>query len=819
MYFYRRCRTYEQYQRFTRFLSYAPRHRQIEFLNHIDKEIHFPLIRIEEDIRNEYLEDGILVKSPEIDQIVTQSLDVPVSGTHMDNFDTSVEVEEFPLAYTDDYVNHNEEMQLAHVVNYLAKPLRVASTTFSSTNIVGDNLYTTPDTWTIPSLSNTWLDKLRGFQGLRATLCIKVVCAANAYSAGKLRLFYYPGGDDNLRKQTIHTANRNPASQLPGVDINMQDPIGVLKIPYKTQLQYYQMTENSVSWGSLFLQVFSPYRTGPDNQTSIPVVVWAWLEDVVLYGQTHPGIVTQGLDQPLVPTDSNDESKPISGFFGNTSKALVSLSGIPFLKSYLATPIWALNALKGLASSLGYSKPNKAMLFYRNAIGSLQNMANSDGERAGNSLSLLSDATLAPIMDLSRDGCDEASINYIKQQWACYNSFTITTASTVGSILYTRFPGPLESSLQVSPTEVYYSPIAYLGRLFKIWRGGITYRLEFIKTPLHKGELMVTFQCGPNVVPTVATAQYLYREIVDLSTCDSIEFTVPYFNALEWLESAIPSGRLDVFLINTLQAPETVATTIDVLVYVKGHESLQFAIPGVPFNMSPYVTQSLSAPRKHFTQSYAEPVSKLVHLQKGFIGGATQNDMSVGFNVRCVSEIITSLLQLAKRHAVFDNSVLTPLQPFWVINPFTLPCTSVGSQNGFSFVLSTLSAPFAFIRGGVDLNITTTTAGAFPQIVRYADDGSTYMTYAASPSTNQNAVTICNNVNGGILVNAPFYCVNRAYPVRYTNNPLTEGMNFDRPRGTVTFDFTTAASVVSRGIADDFQFLFFVGIPRMAGSF
>lgn len=740
--------------------------------------------------------------------VLTQSLEQPLSSTNMDTADPGEQVSTFENSYTDEYMTDMVEDKFAQVARYLAKPFRITTVSFAATNAISDTLWSMTDTWAIPSLVPAWLDKLRGFQGLKATLCLKVVVTANAFSAGKLRLMYYPAGDDNLRKTTIHTVHRISYSQLPGVDINLQDPIGVLKIPYKTPFQYYNMTENAPSWGSVYLKVLAPYRTGPDNQTSVQCVVWAWLEDVTLYGQTHPGIVTQSLDQPLKPTDSNKESKPISGFFANSSKALVSLSGIPILRSYLATPIWALNALSGIACSLGYSKPYKAMIVGRNAIGSLFNMANSDGERAGNPLSLLSDASLAPICDLSRDGEDEASINYIKTRECYFDSFTITTATAVGANLYSRFPSPLESTFQVSPTENYYSPIGYLGRLFKLWRGSITYRYEFIKTPLHKGEVIICFQAGPSVAPTIDTSTYLYREVVDLAEVDSIEFTVPWVNAWEFLDSNIPSGRLDVLLVNPLQAPETVATTIDVLVYVKGHESLQFAVPGVPYNMSPYVTQSLDAPQ-----------SKLRHKNVGFIGNANGNSMGIGYNVRCNSEIVTSLLQIAKRHAVFDNFVLTPLLNFWKLNPYTLPCTRVGSQNGFSFVLSTLAAPFAFIRGGIETNITTNLVGAFSQVVRYQNDTSTYMTYLASPGTDNNAVTIANNINGGVLVETPYYGKSRAVPVRYTSDPLAEAPNFDIPKGSIVFDFNTTTSVISRAVADDFQFLFFVGIPRMAGSF
>lgn len=805
LYFYRRCQTYDQYKLFVRFLAYVPRHRQIEFLNYIDLYQRFPLYKVEEEFR---LEDEL--------KTVTQSLEAPVSSTDLLIADPGDQLETFSHEDTVEYGALTED-KFSDVKNFLSKPYRLTTGGYLATNVVDDILWSTNDSWTIPSAVPAWLDKLRGFQGLKATLCLKVVFSSNNYSAGKVRLFYYPGGDDNLRKSTIHTTKRNCYSQLPGVDINMRDPVAVLKIPYKTPLQYYNMTENSISWGPIFLRCMCPYRTGPDNAQSVGFTIWTWLEDVELYGQTHPGIVTQGLNQPLSKTNSDAESKPISGFFSNSAKALTNLSGIPLVKPYLATPIWALNALKGLACSLGWSKPNKAMLFGRTAIGSLQNMANSDGERAGNSVALLSDAQLAPISDLTRDGQDEASINYIKSREACYLSFTWPTTSIPGDILLNRFPGPYESVVTVGFSENYYSPIAYLGRYFTLWRGGITYRLEFIKTPLHRGQVAIIFQAGPSVVPTLATSTYMYREIVDLDECDSVEFTVPYINGIEWLPAATPSGRLDIMVITPLIAPETVASTIDVLVYVKGHESLQYAIPLQPRSLVPYVTQSLDKPGQYVTQSLDVSNAKLSKKVVGFIGNAVQNTMGIGFPARCTSEYVSSLLQLAKRHALFDNLVATAGNPYMVINPYTLPVEAAGAQSKFNFFLSGLCAPFAFIRGGMEMNITSTTVGAFPQIVTYLKDQTNPVNFPAS-RIDPNAITICNNVNGGILVECPFYCVNRASAVYYTPDAVLDTFSFNAPRNSIQFDYVQSTSVISRAVADDFQFLFFVGIPRMSGT-
>nr|WPR18409.1 MAG: capsid protein [Crogonang virus 83] len=715
----------------------------------------------------------------------------------------------YDMGTDNDYIGSNNEDKMAHVAKYLAKPARVSTFNWSTTNVNGDFIYQAPDSWAIVSAVQAWIQKLQGFQGLKATLNLNLTCNATPYSSGLLRLAYYPAGDVNLRKATAHL-HPVPFSQLPGVYLNAQKPSCELKIPYIAPTQYYNLTENGISWGSVRVQVLCPYRTGPDNATSVTCTLWAWLTDVELFGQTSVQVVTQSLDEPTSVPPSEKESRPISGFFSNSAKALGSLSQIPSLSSYLGTPIWALNALAGVAAAFGWSKPNKAMLFQRNAIGSLQNMANSDGERAGNSLALLSDAKLTTITGFSKDNHDEASLSFIKQQWSWYQNINVLINTVPGNLI--SYPvDPLDYSYQLSPTEVYYTPMAYLARWFTLWRGGITYKFQFIKTPFHKGQLSFTFNPATGTSPTIDTSIYTYREIVDLEEVDSIEFTVPYINGFEYLPSNISSGTLTIQVINPLQAPNTVSPTIDIAVFVKGHESLQFARPQVPQNMNVFVTQSLDMP---------VGLQASTDVSVGFIGNSETNQLNIGSSLRCTSEHVLSLLQIAKRHFRFNNNAVAPSGTFIRFNPYFLPCDATGAQNNISNVLSALLAPFAFFRGGVELNVTDTTVGAFPQIAHYTPSGPNMVDFTVStPGAPNDAFTVCNNVNGGLLLEAPYYNVARVSPVFYQTNPLAGGIDFLTPRGSITTQFIPASTLLSRAVADDFQMLFFVGIPRMSGTF
>lgn len=735
---------------------------------------------------------------------VTQSVD-PVSTTIFTENEPTVNDEGTVELYRDFYSSLNEDVH-GTVQKYLSKPFRVGTYSWSTAATPNSNVVFFNDSWSIVSLVPAWLEKLRGFQGIKATLCLRVSANTGPYSAGRLRLCYYPAGDANQRKVTIHTSNLIPVSQLPGIDLDACRPEAQLRIPYKTPLQYYNMTENSVSWGSVFLKVVAPYRTGPDNAQSVDVALWAWLEDVSLYGQTHPGLVTQGIDSK--PVASEMESKPISKIFSGMNQTLRGLSSIPLLKSLLGTPIWVTNALAQTAFTLGYSKPASAMTFYRNAIGSLQNMANCDGERAGNSLSLSSDAKLMPIDDLSYTGHDETSFNFIKTRKSLWRTFQMVTAPTqpTGTLLYEELVTPLTYDLNLSTTENYATPVNYLGSWFAKWRGAITYELVFCKTKFHRGTVAITFQPGPSVAATLDNGTYLYREIFDLEQSNVIRFTVPFINGFEFLPLAGNSGRLSILVVNPLQAPETVSQTIDVLVYVEGHESLQFAQPKVSTYTSTFVTQSIDLSEVH---------------DIGFLGGSTQTTFNVESSARCTSELPNSILQLAKRHfPVFIQryGVPAPLALFFGFNPWTL--TTAGSPvitqpGNMAPTLTVLAAPFAFMRGGMEVNVNNSAQTNPIQDCRLTTLNKYFRLLGASGFFEYDAVTYCSNVNGGLLLEVPYYNVARASQIELTLDTINEDVPFTTPGNIIAFS-GDANTAVTRAVADDFQFLFFVGIPRLS---
>lgn len=122
------------------------------------------------------------------------------------------------------------------VIDYLNKPVIVDQVTWATSATRGTILNNSPNngfnSWTYVSGVQMWVDKLKGFLGLRSTLCLRLEINGTPFHAGRLRLCYYPAADISDGKHKNHEGNFISLSQLPGVDIEASESAVTLRIPY-----------------------------------------------------------------------------------------------------------------------------------------------------------------------------------------------------------------------------------------------------------------------------------------------------------------------------------------------------------------------------------------------------------------------------------------------------------------------------------------------------------------------------------------------------------------------------------------------------------
>lgn len=708
------------------------------------------------------------------------------------------------------------------IAAYLSKPYLSHTGSWAATDVRGTNLYFADSRfYYLPAIK---ANKLRGFYGMRGTLCVKLDINSTPYHAGRLRLSYYPNYSENPRKGSAHLSNFIPVSQLPGVDVEANETSVLLRIPYLSVLHFIELTGPFNDWGRVFLHVASPLATGPDNAQSVNYRIWTWIEDVELFGQTAT-VLTQGPSKRrAVPSDK--EVKPISTFFSELSNFAGRITNIPVVGAYAGTVSWASAALSGAASAFGWSKPNAPMQVARVYQNPAQSFPQGNAVDTAIPLSVESSAKLRTLTEFSPDGQDEMSIAYIKSQYSYLESFQLGTATLPGAQLWQRELKPVDFQLTLAPDEVYKTPVSYLTEMFRYYRGGLKWMFKVAKTGFHRGQIAITYVPGPcpNTISIDDTA-YAYREIYDLATGNFVCVETPWMVPLDYLRADTGFGRIFVHCVNPLQAPETVSTSVVFDVYVAGANDLEVGAPCEP-RYVPVFTQGPTGP----------DVTDTAECEiDGTVGGAPGNQLGVIASQNAMSEIVLSLSSLLKRHSHFGllQNVNEPLVRFY---PWGLQAGfTVASSNPFNTTLqSYILSAFAFMRGSVV--ISTKRTGRVVDVTAQPGERvndlvafTTYNTFdpiyvaapvAPEPASGPRGTSAYTHVSasvGSLSVQVPYQCPTRVTPVRYQRD-ATDVPEYNCPMPQLTISRPWYPGGMTRAYGDDFQALFFVGIPRLGAT-
>lgn len=710
--------------------------------------------------------------------------------------------------------------EVSSISDYLAKPYQVTSGGFSVIDPIGQILYQS-DTRAYYTNSMK-INKLRGFYGLRATLCVRLDLNGTPYHAGRLRLCYYPQYRSNVRKGTAHVSHVIPISQLPGVDIEANETSVVLRIPYLSAERFIELTADGPDWGRVFVAVISPLRTGPDNNLTINYRMWTWFEDVELYGQTVTA-VTQGPKKQRRVAPSDAEQKPVSTFFAELSNFAGRITGIPVIGAYAGTVSWAASALSGAASAFGWSKPLTSSEISRVSSNPAAVLPSSNAVDPAVPMSLDSSAKLQAIDEFSPDGMDEMSIGFIKSRYSYLDFFLFSTTNAAGEQIYQRQLWPAELQAVISPTEIYKTPVSYLAEVFRYYRGGLDWMFKVAKTGFHRGQVAITFVPGPCPASiSLDDTSFAYREIYDLSTGNIVKVQTPWQIPLDYLRGDTPFGRIYVHVITPLQAPETVGTDVYFSVYVRGANDLEFAAPIEP-RYVPCFTQGPNGPSVDKTQEHAidKPVGDAPVHKHGVL--AAQDSMS---------EVVLSIASLLKRYVHFgapinEGSGYSSIWPWVLSGHFTVANTMTLRTKYQSYLLS----PYVYQRGAVRFATKVDNYNSTdPTVAQTARDQQAYTTYdtfrgvfvpvpaqpaPTSGSRGYLAQTHNSRENGRLTVQVPFQCVNRVSLIRYAKD-LTDVPEYHSPLPHLVISNPTSTGGFARAYGDDFQALFWAGVPRLA---
>lgn len=689
-----------------------------------------------------------------------------------------------------------------------------------------------------------WLRKLAGFMLFKGTAVYTIELNATPFQAGRLIFTFAPCGDqDNTLSYRWRQQYLCCATQCPNVQLSTRQTSATLKIPYITPLPYYDLTGlvPRYDWGIFSLKVFSPLRTGGASVQDAQWSVWLHWEDTEvntpIVGQTE---ILKGQKGRIKANPSDQESGggqgPVSKILSSSAKLASALGAIPFLSSITGPAEWFLNISSGIATAFGWSKP----VLDSNLNRVVQNLHwysnNSNAPDASQPMSLLTDNKVTVMDSMSHSGIDEMSLAFLKAKWAFYTSFNWVSTDLNGLQLYSAELKPstfiqedtlVNISLTQTAHQLIMTPVAFLGKIFEYYRGSFRIKIRIVKTDLHSGRLVFSYQPGSAAAATITLAQtqYLHREIIDIRDGDEICLDFPWSLSNNYLRTTQSYGRFYIHVLNELRAPETVSNTIQLLMEVCGCEDLEYQVLKTT-DMTPAHLQ-------------ADDSNEMLICSP--IGNSSiKKDEGISSQM-CIGESIQSILQILKR----SNRVCVsgiPLEfSVGTMRPFsngfarTALATSTTTYPMFgSDYMNLFASLYCFSRGGVRIRGHSLPSGNnitlvmdVPSIIvqSYANGpllDSDYILNIPRTNSDWNSITTIPSLTGGFSVQIPQY--NRTF---MRLNRFTTGITVFEPDvpdvPDVSFTFyntaSTASPILMRSAADDYQLGYFLCIPPIFINF
>jgi hypothetical protein len=743
----------------------------------------------------------------------------------------------------------NIPVEFQGITDFMLKPYLSDSGSWIPGNAQGTDVVSRAIGPTLFS-SIPWSNKLQGFNLFRGTAVIRLMINANPFQQGLLMLRYIPCYSSFTAAPTtgfVRSYNLDIASktQHPGVYIDARDSMVELRIPYCAPTKWYAYSGTPVQydWGTVFVTVVDPLSTGASaTSNSVDYTMYIHFEDFEMAGPVYLES-SQGSSKRFaakkLDASSIEQPTSLSSLLKKGSQVAASLTDIPLISQYAGVAAWTLRHAATVASAFGYSKPliNDKPLIVSTQFA--RNINNADGVSTSFNLGLLPDTQVSITDKHSCRGVDEMSFAFLKRQEA-YLTKIAWTSPTSGSTAGTTI-----LSLKVTPEILWKGvttthgtktisaaigpPIYYLSRFFSFWRGGIRFRLYIPKTMFHIGRLQVTWTPYAVAVttPTLAESQLSLREIIDIRDGNEFILELPYLLPSNYLPlgEGLYSGQLDIKILNDLKAPDTAASTVNILVFASGSDDFEFQ--GTAGPLTSVATAAVSLEMEDITVGNVGNSSKQVF-------DLTIADESVGENFTSVKQLLNKVSQLCV--STLAASASYQVYPWSMSVPYG-DTTGMISPLVAGHMFTEISLMYCFFKGGMDVTFMERNGGTVTNTIMAYN--LPIQSYGAAACVTTTSVNPWNTTTGGIaydyrtpgaspavasrstgftVVKVPYQSPTQFSLVRMqTTNVKPYSRNFyDTPVSNaviVQYSSSLAVGYIGTNVADDFQLFYFLSCP------
>jgi len=734
------------------------------------------------------------------------------------------------------------------IVSILKRPVVLADFLWATTDLANAGLASFSNPTSI--LTHTMnLEKTRGFVGFKGKMVVRLQVNAQRFQQGRLLLHYIPLYDhQTTNRRNTALSNLVFKTQQPRIDFDIStDTEVLLEIPFVYPFEYYNLRGQFPNLGTFFVSVYSPLIS-PTGDTNCDVVVWGHFEDVEVVFPTVLAPQVGGGRKSLVTQELQASGPgPISSLFGRVSKAATIMGEIPLLSSVAFPAAWVAGIASRAASAMGWSNPAQSAPASRmqNTRTPFMNCAN--GVDNSMKLALMADNEVEVLPGFSGTDVDELNLRHLVSISTFIKTFNWTTAQATGVLLWSSDVTPQAISNDISvataasalPVKL-PSPLAFFSTFFTFWRGSICFTIKVVKTEFHSGRLMFTWTPDNTANPLFVDLDPVYKEILDLRHSNEFSVCIPYVSSSPWkyvvgTQSAISTGRVGLYVLNSLRGPATVSTSVQILIEANGGPDMEFSAPfessllPTTGSFTPQVGGDIFRPQvlgddaAHCGDAVVMPIADTIASSSNNTGGLS----AVRF---CIGESVSSMRQLMKRSCpkLFLTPVLTTvlaINPFHISLPhFVAAADPIVSAETTTDFYDILGSCFAYSRGGVRWKIWANNGGVLTYKSRLAltTITSLYSTITTNDKSLLSSVVVASSVmNGSLELEVPQYNLthmraNRvgtyatATTLSQFNTPLAIQYSVDVPVAAPTYHYRQAS--------DDTDFGFFYGVVPLTLS-
>jgi len=722
-----------------------------------------------------------------------------------------------------------------YIKDWLARPYAVGDFDWSTGDTFNDVLYSTSVVAGLTA-NSVWMNKIQGYNLIRGTAVFRIQLNSNPFQIGRLLCHFLPFA---AHLSAGHVAGKNlnltTKSQQPHVELDCRDTSAILRIPYISPTEWYNRYVDEIEWGTFYVSVLDPLKTGATGQTTANVTIWMHFEDFEVAAPVlaqMAGKVIRAKKMGRARNARNSESEQmntgtISSALSLVSEVADSVSSVPFISEFAKPVAWASDLAAGLASMFGFSKP--LIESPQNIVipRSLMYSVNQDGVDGSYPLGASAVNQVSLSSSFAGTNIDEMSMKFLCEVPAYVLTFALQTADLPGDQLTTFEVGPADLYFDenvAAGAAIYqlrtYPPLGYIGQLFRFYRGSIKLHLKIIKSDYHSARIIMAF--NPTTDATTVSNNLsltLHREIIDVRQSSEHEIIIPYLLESPYVPVTRPLGTVTFNVLNQLKNPETTSGQIDFQVWVSAGPDFEFAVPGeVSSRFWPLVPQA----------DFNEETQGVI---KG-VGASKIDTTTLEPAVRCIGERVTSIKQLLLRHVALYTAGATQfaMYPYYFDIP-NMVNSAAPTEYVYGDYHSYLATGFALWRGSFVFSIENNIETLRVMARLVPDPASTTFyttTLSTFPSSSLSPLTAASfgsytvpfvgaNGNDKLNVRAPYYGSCESSLVHCgvgTTRPVT----VDAPASRLivwapntTTNLASTSVVVRRAVADDFQYGYFTG--------